>query len=176
MATATQPAVTQEFALTYRNLMLHTLTEEMETTCKVFAAIPDSRRDYRPDPKARTAWDLAWHIACEDVVFVEQTSELKFQLPDPRYDGERPKTVPELVTWYKKAFTRSLEKIRAMTPAQLATPVDFLGMLKLPAVLYLGLVSNHSIHHRGQLSTYLRPMGSRVPSIYGGSADEAVQP
>ena len=32
-----------------------------------------------------------------------------------------------------------------------------------------------SVHHRGQLSTYLRPMGSKVPSIYGGSADEPVQ-
>jgi uncharacterized damage-inducible protein DinB len=39
-------------------------------------------------------------------------------------------------------------------------------------VQFLGLVSNHSIHHRGQLSSYLRPMGSKVPKIYGGSADE----
>ena len=59
-----------------------------------------------------------------------------------------------------------------MTPQQLATPVNFLGLFNFPAYVYLGLVNNHSIHHRGQLSTYLRPMGSKVPSIYGGSADE----
>jgi uncharacterized damage-inducible protein DinB len=59
-----------------------------------------------------------------------------------------------------------------MTAEQLATPVDFLGVFNLPAVFYLGFVNNHSIHHRGQLAAYLRPMGSKVPSIYGGSADE----
>jgi uncharacterized damage-inducible protein DinB len=41
-------------------------------------------------------------------------------------------------------------------------------------VVYVAFMSNHSIHHRGQLSTYLRPMGSKVPSIYGGSADEPI--
>ncbi len=65
-----------------------------------------------------------------------------------------------------------MERVRAMTPEQLVTPVDFLGAFNFPAVFYLGFVNNHSIHHRGQLSVYLRPMGSKVPSIYGGSADE----
>jgi uncharacterized damage-inducible protein DinB len=59
-----------------------------------------------------------------------------------------------------------------MTPEQLATPVDFAGVFKMPAVFYLGFVNNHSVHHRGQLPAYLRPMGSMVPSIYGRSADK----
>jgi uncharacterized damage-inducible protein DinB len=48
-------------------------------------------------------------------------------------------------------------------------------VFNLPAVLYLGFLNNHTIHHRGELSTYLRPMGSKVPSIYGGSYDEPFQ-
>ena len=60
----------------------------------------------------------------------------------------------------------------AMTPEQLTTPVDFAGVFKMPAFFYLGFVNNHSVHHRGQLAAYLRPMGSKVPSIYGGSDDE----
>jgi uncharacterized damage-inducible protein DinB len=67
-------------------------------------------------------------------------------------------------------FTRAMSRVRA--PEQLTTPVDFLGAFNFPAVLYLSFVNNHSIHHRGQLSVYLRPMGAKVPSIYGGSADE----
>jgi uncharacterized damage-inducible protein DinB len=50
--------------------------------------------------------------------------------------------------------------------------VDFFGMMKQPTVAYLGIANNHGIHHRGQLAAYLRAMGSKVPSIYGGSADE----
>jgi uncharacterized damage-inducible protein DinB len=48
-------------------------------------------------------------------------------------------------------------------------------MFNLPAVMYLQFMLNHSIHHRGQLSSYLRPMGAKVPSIYGGSFDEPME-
>jgi uncharacterized damage-inducible protein DinB len=44
--------------------------------------------------------------------------------------------------------------------------------MNMPNVMYLGFMTNHSVHHRGQLSTYLRAMNAHVPSIYGGSADE----
>jgi uncharacterized damage-inducible protein DinB len=52
--------------------------------------------------------------------------------------------------------------------------VDFFGM-KMPAVQYLMFALVHMVHHRGQLATYLRPMGGKVPAIYGGSFDEAWQ-
>jgi uncharacterized damage-inducible protein DinB len=42
-------------------------------------------------------------------------------------------------------------------------------------VTFLAMAQNHSVHHRGQLAAYLRAMGSHVPSIYGGSADEPFQ-
>jgi uncharacterized damage-inducible protein DinB len=45
------------------------------------------------------------------------------------------------------------------------------GAIKMPGVNFLGLAIKHSVHHRGQLSTYLRAMGSKVPGIYGPSAD-----
>jgi uncharacterized damage-inducible protein DinB len=172
MSTAPSPAITPEFAAGYRAVVLEGLTNEIETTKKVLAAIPDAKRDYRPDPKARTAWELAWHIASEDVLFLEQIAEGKFTFPDPRYDKEKPSTVGELVSWYDKKAKHAVDRVRNMTPAQLTTPINFLGMFNFPAVLYLGFMNNHSIHHRGQLATYLRPMGSKVPSIYGGSADE----
>ena len=49
--------------------------------------------------------------------------------------------------------------------------VDFRGLFQLPAVVYLHTASIHSIHHRGQLSMYLRPMGAKVPAIYSESYD-----
>ena len=56
-----------------------------------------------------------------------------------------------------------------------AKNIDFFGVFNFPAVMYLTFLNNHMIHHRGQLSTYLRAMGGKVPSIYGGSADEPFQ-
>jgi uncharacterized damage-inducible protein DinB len=62
-----------------------------------------------------------------------------------------------------------------LSAEQLLTPIEFAGVFHLPAAFYLAFLNNHSIHHRGELATYLRPMGSKVPSIYGGSYDEPFQ-
>jgi uncharacterized damage-inducible protein DinB len=167
---APQRALTPEFAEALREMRLQGLANEMQITKKVFAAVPDAKRDYRPDPKARTAWELAWHLASTDVQMLHEIAEHKFSM-EPRFKDE-PKNIADLVSWYEKNFLRAMERVRGMTPAQLATPVDFLGVFNFPAVFYLGFVNNHSVHHRGQLAVYLRPMGSKVPSIYGGSADE----
>jgi len=51
--------------------------------------------------------------------------------------------------------------------------VDFRGMFQKPAVTFLITGLHHTIHHRGQLSSYLRAMGAKVPSIYGESYDDA---
>ena len=50
-----------------------------------------------------------------------------------------------------------------------------MGAFNFPAVIYLSFLIRHQVHHRGQLSVYLRPMGAKVPAIYGGSFDEPWQ-
>ena len=90
--------------------------------------------------------------------------------------ADKPKNVAELVAWYDSNFKRGVERVRALTPEQLMTPIDFFGVFNFPAVFYLSFLNNHCIHHRGALATYLRPMGAKVPSIYGGSYDEPFQP
>jgi uncharacterized damage-inducible protein DinB len=167
---APQQALSPEFAAALREGMLQGLARELEVTKKVLAAIPDDKRDYRPDPKARTAWELAWHLASSDVQMTDEIADQKFSM-EPRFK-EEPRTAAELARWYDSNFSRAIARVRAMPPEQLCTPVDFYGVFNMPVVFYLPFVNNHSIHHRGQLSTYLRPMGSKVPSIYGGSADE----
>ena len=168
---AAQPALTPEFALAYREITLQGLANEAQTTKKVLAAIPEAKRDFRPDPNARTAWELAWHLANTDIQFFDGISQLKFDMNSPDAKNE-PANVSDLVTWYDKNFARGVAQVRSMRNEQLLTPVDFYGVFNLPAVFYLGFLNNHSIHHRGQLATYLRPMGSKVPNIYGGSFDE----
>lgn len=165
--------LTPEFVLGYRAMMLDDIAREAECTKKVIAAIPDSKSDYRPDPHARTAKELAWHIANSDVQFLDGIADLKFTMETPE---NRPQTSAEVVAWYDENMKRGIKRLAAMTPEQLMTPVNFFNVFNLPSVFYLGFLNNHSIHHRGELTTYLRPMGSKVPSIYGGSYDEPFQP
>jgi uncharacterized damage-inducible protein DinB len=173
MATA-QQSLTPEMAAGFREVMLDGVTRELEITKKVISAIPDAKAQYKPDPNARTAWELAWHLANSDVQFLDAIADLKFTMETPE-EKDKPKTVAELVAWYDMNFKRAAARVSALTPEQLATPIDFMGVFNLPAVSYLGFLNNHSIHHRGALATYLRPMGSKCPSIYGGSYDEPWQ-
>lgn len=168
-----QQGLTPEFALGYRAMMLDGLKREVECTKKVIAAIPDAKSDYRPDPNARTAKELAWHIANSDIQFLDGIADLKFNMETPDH---KPETTAEVLVWYDDNVKRGIARVETMTAEQLTTPVSFFGVFNLPSVAYLGFLNNHSIHHRGELATYLRPMGSKVPSIYGGSYDEPFMP
>lgn len=164
-------APTPDFALTYRAMMLDGFAREAETTKRVFSAVPENKKEYRPDPNARNAWELAWHLANTDVQFLDGIADLKFTMGAP---AKKPTTVAELMDWYDENIKRSSDRVRALSAEQLLTPVQFFTF-NFPAVFYLGFLNNHSIHHRGELATYLRPMGSKVPAIYGGSFDEPFQ-
>jgi uncharacterized damage-inducible protein DinB len=82
--------------------------------------------------------------------------------------------------WYSDRFENNIARLAQRSGEQLTKIINFRGIFQFPAVIYVQLALNHSIHHRGQLSMYLRPMGAKVPSIYGESYDariarEAVQ-
>lgn len=164
--------ITPDFVVGYRAMMLDGIQREAEVTRKVLAAVPDAVSSYKPDPHARTAKELAWHIANSDIQFLDGIADLKFSMETPEH---KPETSAEVVAWYDENLKRGIARVAAMTPEQLLTPVNFFNVFNLPAVLYLGFMNNHCVHHRGALATYLRPMGSKVPSIYGGSYDEPFQ-
>jgi uncharacterized damage-inducible protein DinB len=165
--------LTPEFAAGLRAMMLDGIAREAEITKKVIAAVPDDKSDYRHDPNGRTAKELAWHLANTDIQFLDGIADLQFKMETPE---KKPQTSAEVVAWYDENIKRGIARVQAMTPEQLTTPVEFFGVFNLPAVAYLSFLNNHSIHHRGELATYLRPMGSKVPSIYGGSYDEPFVP
>jgi uncharacterized damage-inducible protein DinB len=165
--------ITPEFVLGFRAIMLDGFKREAEITKKVIAAIPDAKSDYRPDPVARTAKDLAWHLTNTDIQFLDGIADLNFKMENPEH---KPQTSTEVVAWYDENVKRGIARVEAMSAEQLLTPVVFFGVFNMPSVFYLGFLNNHSIHHRGELATYLRPMGAKVPSIYGGSYDEPFNP
>jgi uncharacterized damage-inducible protein DinB len=165
--------MTPEFVLGFRAVMLDGFKREAETTKKVISAVPDAKADYRPDPKARTAQELMWHLANTDVQFLDGIADLNFKMESPEH---KPQTAAEITAWYDEHVKSGIARIEAMSAEQLLTPVNFYGVFNMPSVFYLGFLNNHSIHHRGELATYLRPMGSKVPSIYGGSFDEPFMP
>lgn len=146
---------------------------EFRATCDVLAAVRDDRRDYKPDPKSRTAWELATHLATADVWFIDSIIKGAFAW-DPegaKKAQSRFATVADVVDFYRKTFPEKLEALRALPGETLAETIDFFGVMKMPRAQFVAFANNHSIHHRGQLAAYLRALGAKVPNIYGPSAD-----
>lgn len=149
---------------------LPSLKAEHPVTKRVIAAIPVGQVDYRPDAIAKSAIDLAWHIVTAENRFLEGVASGAFDFtPSPRPDTIR--TPDDVNRWYSERFAASVERLRGLSGEQLIRRIDFRGLFQFPAVVYVQLAVNHSIHHRGQLSMYLRPAGAKVPSIYGESYD-----
>lgn len=172
-ATAATISITPEFAGTFRDIMLDALQHESTATKRVIGNIPEDKKDYRPHPKSRSAWELATHLATSDMWFLNGVADQNFA-----WTGEPPvpaQTVADLLNWYEENHKKALARVRAMKPNDLAKNVEFFGIMNHPAAIYLRMALEHTIHHRGQLSTYLRPMGAKVPDIMGGSADEPFQ-
>ena len=154
-----------------QDLLLGTLKNEHRTTKRVLEAVPADKSDYRPDPVSKTAMELVRHIAAAEIRFLETTINAEFPaaagLPDTV------KTPAEVAAWYSENFAHNFDKLTQLKGDHLVKITDFRGMFKLPAVAFLQVGMSHTIHHRGQLSSYLRCMGAKVPSIYGESFDDA---
>lgn len=160
-----------EFLL--QEVYLPQIHNEHKTTRRVIAAIPANNCDWKPDPKSKSALDLAWHIASSECFFMNGVTEGKFNPGS----GEKPanvKTPADVLAWYDENFAKAVGGLSKTKGDQLVTPIDFFGMFNFPGVAYVGLMCSHSVHHRGQVSSYLRPMGGKVPSIYGPSGDEEI--
>ena len=159
-----------------RDFLAQSLEQEAQVTRRVLEAVPATGNDYRPDPKSRTGLELAWHIASSDAWFLNGILISEFDISkEPTEVPANIRSGADAAAFYDQQFIARIGKLRKLEGAALAKVVSFLGAFELPLVVYVAFLGNHQIHHRGQLSAYLRAMGSKVPSIYGGSADEPMQ-
>jgi len=148
--------------------------KEATATRKVISRIPQDASDYRADPKARTAREIAWLMVREEMVLGDGLAKgvLNWEeIPTPA-------TVKEILETYDTHHERVTKTLHGLAPAKWEAKVPFMwqGQQVMSETGYdnaWGFLLD-LIHHRGQLSTYLRPMGSTVPAIYGPSADEGM--
>jgi uncharacterized damage-inducible protein DinB len=153
-------------------VLVQGIQNEIPITKKILAAVPQDKLGYTLGEKGRSAKDLMWHIVQADLMFADGVAAGQFARPEAK---AAPETSQEIASIYESSLTAALAKVKTLSGAQLAKSINFMGVFDMPAVIYLQFLNNHCIHHRGQLSTYLRAMNAHVPGIYGGSADEPFQ-
>lgn len=149
-----------------KSLFTNFWTNESKTTLKVLARIPEGS-DYRPDQKSRTAHEIAWQIVCEEKMLIEALETGKAEwAPSPMLT-----TMKEVVEAYEKQGAGMAQRWKVLPAARWDGTLEFFGSQRPASSMAWGFLFD-IVHHRGQITTYLRPMGSTVPQIYGPSADE----
>jgi uncharacterized damage-inducible protein DinB len=141
-------------------------TNESKTTRKVLAKIPEGS-DYRPDPKSRTAREIAWQIVCEEKMIIDALENGKADWAPPPV----PSSIDEVVQIYEKQSDEIARRWKALPADRWDGTLEFFGSERPASPMAWSFLFD-IVHHRGQISTYLRPMGSTVPQIYGPSGDE----
>lgn len=159
------PSAKQQFAEVY--------TRESATTMRVLRALPDDKAGFTPPNEARSALQLAWSFAIENSLSVAALRgewKLPPEFPPP------PAKYADVVKAFEKGSAELLAALHAAPESKLAERVTFFTgpkqMGEVPIIELLWFMLLDSVHHRGQLSIYLRMAGCKVPSIYGPSRDE----
>ena len=141
-------------------------TKESKTTRNVLARIPEGS-DYKPDAKSRTAKEIAWQIVCEEKMIIDALETGKAEWAPP----PMPATMKAVLEAYEQQSAGLEHRWKALTAEQWNGSLEFFGSQRPASPMAWSFLFD-IVHHRGQITTYLRPMGSTVPQIYGPSGDE----
>ena len=147
-------------------LFMEFWSKESETTARVLARIPEGS-DYRPDPRSRTAREIAWQIVAEEKMLIEAMETGVGEWAP----GPLPETMRELCETYGRQSAEIARRWQALPASRGDGTLDFFGTQRPASPMAWSFLFD-IVHHRGQITTYLRPMGSTVPQIYGPSGDE----
>jgi uncharacterized damage-inducible protein DinB len=157
--------------MTLREFYLKRLQAEFPVTQQVLRAVPKDRLSYKPDERSPSAEQLVWTVTNELKSSLEAATENRTEfkvIPPPPLD----EMLQKFDQWAKE-LTHLVSKMDENAwDKNVQLYFDGKLVAEQPVGSFLWLILLDSIHHRGQLSAYLRPMGGKVPAIYGPSADD----
>lgn len=131
-------------------------------TRKILVLTPNDKYDWKPAETSMPLGELANHFPVAEWGLVEAVFTGKFPADRP----EPHKSTDELVAAFDKTHDELVAKVRAMTPEQLEEEVTFGPDMKMTRMALLNIMTEHEIHHRGQLYVYLRILGCELPSLF----------
>lgn len=132
-------------------------------TKKILVLTPNDKYDWKPAETSMPLGELANHFWVAEWGLAEAAFTGKFPLDRP----EPYKTTDELIAAFDKAHDELVAKVSAMTPEQLEEEVAPFGPeKKMTRMALLNFMTEHEVHHRGQLYVYLRILGCELPSLF----------
>jgi uncharacterized damage-inducible protein DinB len=157
--------------------VLEEMTREAGSTRRVLERVPPDKLSWRPHQKSKSIGELAWHVASIPGRMAKLVQQDDVDVTSVT-QGPMPETTAGLVEGFDRQLAEAKELLARLDDSALSRITTMRrGDLKIfsgPKLALLRTVMlNHTYHHRGQLSVYLRLLDVPVPSIYGPTADES---
>lgn len=143
--------------------------KEFATTLKVLKSFPSDRKDFRPHERSSDAMKLTSTFVFEMYLL----NGYLFGDPIDRslFQNYKPESLEAVIKDFEKESSHALSRLQDLPEAELGKTIQFGGRSFTGEEFALMMICDQ-IHHRGQLSVYVRMAGGKVPSIYGPSADD----
>jgi uncharacterized damage-inducible protein DinB len=155
---------------------LETYEQEHARTMRVLRAFPADKAEFRPNELCKPARELAWIFALERGLGTRVLNDAFAKGGAPGRAPEAPGSWDTVLTAAEQTHKEFVELIRSTPDEKLDETVKFFTAPKtlsdVRRIDFLWFLLHDEIHHRGQLSIYLRAAGGKVPSIYGPSEHE----
>jgi uncharacterized damage-inducible protein DinB len=162
----------EELKMPLREFFLQRREAEFPAFIKVLKALPEDQLDYKPNDRSPSAKQLVWTLTAELKACIDVVKEGKTEWKDVPIPP-----LNEMLKMYEDWHRELSASVAQMDEAQWNRTAQFYWDGKVvseqPVGTFLWFILFDAIHHRGQLSAYLRPMGGKVPAIYGPSADDS---
>ena len=157
--------------MTNKEFFIQRWEQEYPIFLRVFKTLPPDQLDYRPHSRSRSAAELVWTLAYSEKVcsVLIDTGTIDWKETPP------PASLNEMIAAYEKNHAALAERLKRLNDSDWERQARFIEeghlVMEGPQRDIFWILLFDAVHHRGQLSTYIRPMGGKVPSIYGPSAD-----
>ncbi len=152
------------------------LLNEAANTRKMLARVPEEHLGWKPHEKSMTLGRISMHISELPIWIIRAIESENFDFSKHLYQPRVPANKQEILDVFEERLEQTLRALEPLTAEQLLVPWKLLRgehtIYELPRAVVIRLQLNHIIHHRGQLSVFLRLLDVPVPGLYGPSADE----
>jgi uncharacterized damage-inducible protein DinB len=160
-----------------KDALLPEFDRETGITRRLLERVPDDKLGWKPHQKSMTLGRLALHVAELPSWGSMVLKDTELNLDTSAYKPVEPQSRAEVLAKFDETVVGTRKALAEVTDGELmmmwTLKADGKAMFSMPRVAVIrGMVMNHMIHHRGQLSVYLRENDVPIPSIYGPSADE----
>ena len=146
------------------------LKKEFATTLKVLRAYPEGKETFKPGETSRSAMDIAKTFVFE--IYLLEGHLFGDEIDRSKFKTYNPESMAVIIDDFEKQGSKILARLEELPEEDMVSKTAEFAGSKFPVDEFTLMMLHDQIHHRGQMTIYVRLAGGKIPSVYGPSADD----